>query len=89
MRTWPKYCHFKVRFSYVHRTCLVLIIYLALQLANEQRNAYGLRYNDYARYRKHCANRTHRLRSTLKMTHGKGREFKKLPPVKLENIKDG
>ena len=68
--------------------CLVLIKFKALQLANEQRNAYGLRYNDYARYRKHCANRTHRLRSTLKMTHGKGREFKKLPPVKLENIKD-
>ncbi len=61
----------------------------ALQLVNEQRNAYGLRYNDYERYRKHCANRTHRLRSSLKMTHGKGREFKKLPPVKLETVKDG
>ncbi|OJA13896.1 hypothetical protein AZE42_09666 [Rhizopogon vesiculosus] len=61
----------------------------ALQLANEQRNAYGLRYNDFTRYRKHCANRTHRLRSTLKTTHGKGREFKKLPPLSTENIKDG
>lgn len=61
----------------------------ALQLANGQRNAYGLRYNDFTRYRKHCANRTHRLRSTLKMTHGKGREFKKLPPLSTENIKDG
>ncbi|THH30398.1 hypothetical protein EUX98_g3789 [Antrodiella citrinella] len=61
----------------------------ALLLVNEQRNAYGLRSNDYERYRKHCANRTHRLRSSLKMTHGKGREFKKLPPVKPENIKDG
>ncbi|OCH84768.1 hypothetical protein OBBRIDRAFT_798811 [Obba rivulosa] len=61
----------------------------ALQITNEQRNAYGLRYNDYERYRKHCANRTHRLRSSLKMTHGKGREFKKLPPLKLEAIKDG
>ena len=39
--------------------------------------------------RKHCANRTHRLRSTLKMTHGKGREFKKLPPISLETIKEG
>lgn len=68
---------------------LVLMMCSALQLVNEQRNAYGLRYNDYERYRKHCANRTHRLRSTLKMTHGKGRDFKKLPPVKLENIKDG
>ncbi|KAG2370361.1 hypothetical protein BDR07DRAFT_1604161 [Suillus spraguei] len=61
----------------------------ALQLANQQRTAYGLRYNDFTRYRKHCANRTHRLRSTLKMTHGKGREFKKLPPLSTDNIKDG
>ena len=38
---------------------------------------------------KHCANRTHRLRSTLKMTHGKGRDFKKLPPMTPENVKDG
>ncbi|EMD41387.1 hypothetical protein CERSUDRAFT_109985 [Gelatoporia subvermispora B] len=63
--------------------------FYALQIVNEQRNAYGLRYNDYERYRKHCANRTHRLRSSLKMTHGKGREFKKLPPLKLEALKDG
>ncbi|KIK94503.1 hypothetical protein PAXRUDRAFT_142672 [Paxillus rubicundulus Ve08.2h10] len=61
----------------------------ALQLANEQRSAYGLRYNDFPRYRKHCANRTHRLRSTLRMTHGKGRDFKKLPPLTAENIKEG
>ncbi|KAI0770966.1 hypothetical protein BD413DRAFT_663852 [Trametes elegans] len=61
----------------------------ALQIANEQRNAYGLRYNDYERYRKHCYNRTHRLRSSLKMTYGRGREFKKLPPINLETIKDG
>ncbi|KAG1832905.1 hypothetical protein DFJ58DRAFT_229342 [Suillus subalutaceus] len=61
----------------------------ALQLANEQRTAYGLRYNDFTRYRKHCANRTHRLRSSLKMTHGKGREFKKLPPLSTDIIKDG
>jgi hypothetical protein len=27
------------------------MIELALQLANEQRNAYGLRYNDFTRYR--------------------------------------
>ncbi len=41
------------------------------------------------RYRKHCANRTHRLRSSLKLTHGKGREFKKLPVLTPENVKDG
>ncbi|KAJ7238993.1 hypothetical protein B0H12DRAFT_1136495 [Mycena haematopus] len=65
------------------------VVFKALQLVNQQRNAYGLRYNDFARYRKHCANRTHRLRSTLKMTHGKGREFKKLPPITPEIVKDG
>lgn len=61
----------------------------ALQLANEQRSAYGLRYHDFKRYRNHCANRTHRLRSTLKLTHGKGREFKKLPSYNPETLKDG
>ncbi|KAJ7102501.1 hypothetical protein B0H15DRAFT_335432 [Mycena belliarum] len=66
-----------------------IVMFKALQLANEQRNAYGMRYNDFARYRKHCANRTHRLRSTLKMTHGKGREFKKLPALTPEIVKDG
>ncbi|EED85717.1 predicted protein [Postia placenta Mad-698-R] len=65
------------------------ISFHALLLANEQRSAYGLRYNDYERYRKHCANRTHRLRSSLKTTHGKGREFKKLPPLKTDAIKEG
>ncbi|TFK76644.1 hypothetical protein BDN72DRAFT_806631 [Pluteus cervinus] len=66
-----------------------VVVFRALQLANEQRNAYGLRYNDHARYRKHCGNRAHRLRSSLKMTHGKGRDFKKLPPLTLETIRDG
>ncbi|KAH0590178.1 hypothetical protein H2248_000351 [Termitomyces sp. 'cryptogamus'] len=65
-----------------------VVVFAALQIANEQRSAYGLRYNDFTRYRKHCANRTHRLRSTLKMTHGKGRDFKKLPQITTENIKD-
>lgn len=38
---------------------------------------------------KHCANRTHRLRSSLKMTHGKGRDYKKLPPMTADIAKDG
>ncbi|CAE6491577.1 unnamed protein product [Rhizoctonia solani] len=60
-----------------------------LQIVSDERGAYGLRYNDHARYRKHCANKVHRLRRSLKMTHGKGREFKKLPIVPPENLKDG
>jgi len=39
--------------------------------------------------RKHCAHKTHRLRATLKLTHGKGREFKKLPPITPEGAKEG
>jgi hypothetical protein len=38
---------------------------------------------------KHCANRTHRLRSSLKVTHGRGREFKKPPVVSQDKIQDG
>lgn len=38
---------------------------------------------------KHCANRTHRLRSSLKVTHGRGREFKKPPVVPQDKIQDG
>ena len=37
----------------------------ALALANSERSAYGLRYGDNHRYRKHCANKTHRLRARL------------------------
>ncbi|KAI0286735.1 hypothetical protein BGY98DRAFT_1086767 [Russula aff. rugulosa BPL654] len=61
----------------------------ALQLVNEQRSLYGLRYHDHERYRKHCANRTHRLRSSLKVTHGRGRDFKKPPVVPQDKIQDG
>jgi len=61
----------------------------ALQLVNEQRSLYGLRYHDHERCRKHCVNRTHRLRSSLKVTHGRGREFKKPPIVPQDKIQDG
>lgn len=72
--------------------------------ANKERSAYGLRYNDFHRYRydkyrygehlltvdrEHCANRVHRLRSTLKMTHGKGRKFEKLPPITIDTVRSG
>lgn len=56
----------------------------ALLLVNKERSAYGLRYNDFARYRKHCGNKVHRLRSSLKLTHGKGKSFKKLPEISVK-----
>eukprot|EP00316_Scyphosphaera_apsteinii_P020145 CAMPEP_0119310656 /NCGR_PEP_ID=MMETSP1333-20130426/19693_1 /TAXON_ID=418940 /ORGANISM="Scyphosphaera apsteinii, Strain RCC1455" /LENGTH=639 /DNA_ID=CAMNT_0007314875 /DNA_START=35 /DNA_END=1954 /DNA_ORIENTATION=- len=44
---------------------------------------HGLRHGDYARYRLYCARRLHRLRKSLKFTHGKGRFVKRplLPSV--------
>ncbi|KAF8525140.1 hypothetical protein BU17DRAFT_84065 [Hysterangium stoloniferum] len=60
-----------------------------LQIINEERSTHGLRYGDYTRYRTHCAHKTHRLRQSLKMTHGKGRDFKKLAPIAPENANDG
>ncbi|KAG8951763.1 hypothetical protein FRC03_012384 [Tulasnella sp. 419] len=39
--------------------------------------------------RKHCANKVHRLRKTLKLIQGKGKEFKKHAPITSEILKDG
>src|SRR6266851_5748269 len=49
----------------------------------------SVRSDDSYSRSKHCANRTHRLRSTLKVTHGRGREFKKPPVVPQDKIQDG
>jgi hypothetical protein len=109
---WPtlrKHSHLEVRARFLGSKIISNERVVALQLANEQRSLYGLRYHDHERYRcayrlynlchrsafpshsfsKHCANRTHRLRSTLKVTHGRGREFKKPPVVPQDKIQDG
>ncbi|KAF9512366.1 hypothetical protein BS47DRAFT_1376987 [Hydnum rufescens UP504] len=66
-----------------------LLTIRALSLVNEERNTYGLRSNEYVRYRNHCSNKIQRLRQKLKLTHGKGREYKSAPPVPQENLTDG
>ncbi|KAL1916511.1 uncharacterized protein VTP21DRAFT_5702 [Calcarisporiella thermophila] len=48
-----------------------------LALTNDARNTYGLRYQDYERYRHYCAQRLHRLRKVLDFTHSKGKGFQK------------
>jgi len=68
----------------VHMDCAIMIL-----------RVIGTALLDYSqpllklRYRKHCSNRTHRLRSTLKIAHGKGKDFKKLPPINPEVARDG
>ncbi|PKC00576.1 hypothetical protein RhiirA5_505109, partial [Rhizophagus irregularis] len=48
-----------------------------LALTNEARNTYGLRHQDYSRYRQYCTQKVHRLRKSLNFTHGKGKSFQK------------
>ncbi|KZT58423.1 hypothetical protein CALCODRAFT_432700 [Calocera cornea HHB12733] len=61
----------------------------ALSVVQQERAAFGLRSHDYPRYRKHCASKLHHLRQHLHATHGKGREYKKLPAVPLGKAQDG
>ncbi|PWZ03153.1 hypothetical protein BCV70DRAFT_197392 [Testicularia cyperi] len=40
-----------------------------LQIISEARNEHGMRQQDFARYRRFCASKVHRLRELLKVTH--------------------
>ncbi|KAF9024871.1 signal recognition particle subunit srp68 [Haplosporangium bisporale] len=58
-----------------------------LSLTNEARNAYGLRRQEYGRYRHHCTQRLHRIRKTLGFTHGKDKTFISRP-ITAETVTD-
>ncbi|KAI1298295.1 signal recognition particle subunit srp68 [Mortierella claussenii] len=58
-----------------------------LSLTNEARNAYGLRRQEYGRYRHHCTQRLHRIRKTLGFTHGKDKSYV-ARPISAENVTD-
>ncbi|KAF8930021.1 hypothetical protein EDD21DRAFT_368526 [Dissophora ornata] len=58
-----------------------------LSLTNEARNAYGLRRQEYGRYRHHCTQRLHRIRKTLGFTHGKDKSFI-ARPITAETVND-
>ncbi|KAG9320402.1 hypothetical protein KVV02_005220 [Mortierella alpina] len=58
-----------------------------LSLTNEARNAYGLRRQEYGRYRHHCTQRLHRIRKALGFTHGKDKSFI-ARPITAETITD-
>ncbi|CAJ0859699.1 2332_t:CDS:10 [Entrophospora sp. SA101] len=60
---------------------------IVLALANEARNTYGLRHQDYTRYRQYCTQKIHRLRVSLKFTHGKGR-FTQKNEVNVSSLND-
>ncbi|GAK63063.1 signal recognition particle 68 [Moesziomyces antarcticus] len=48
------------------------IAFSLLQLISEARNEHGMRQQDYARYRRYCASKVHRLRELLSLTHADG-----------------
>ncbi|SPO21721.1 uncharacterized protein UTRI_01204_B [Ustilago trichophora] len=48
------------------------IAFPLLQLISEARNEHGMRQQDFARYRRYCASKVHRLRQLLSLTHSDG-----------------
>ncbi|KAF9433553.1 signal recognition particle subunit srp68, partial [Entomortierella beljakovae] len=58
-----------------------------LSLTNEARNAYGLRRQEYGRYRHHCTQRLHRIRKNLGFTHGKDKIYQSRP-ITVDTVTD-
>ncbi|TXT06055.1 hypothetical protein VHUM_03528 [Vanrija humicola] len=59
-----------------------------LNLLSRERGVYGLRNGDHERYRHHCSNKLHRLRQVTGLTSGKGKVYKKPPPLTPESVTD-
>ncbi|CAG8439666.1 7635_t:CDS:10 [Scutellospora calospora] len=59
-----------------------------LALTNEARNTYGLRHQDYTRYRQYCAKRIHRLRESVNFVHCKGSKFNQAREVTEADLND-
>lgn len=55
---------------------LKLQLLSTLQVAQSQ---HGLRHEDYQRYRYHCTRKIYRLRTKIKLHHGKGTRFERKP----------
>ncbi|WWD22836.1 hypothetical protein CI109_107330 [Kwoniella shandongensis] len=59
-----------------------------LSLLSKERAVYGLRNGDNERYRRHCANKIHRLRQVTGSTCGKGKVYKAPATVDANSVKD-
>ncbi|GAA5899553.1 hypothetical protein JCM5296_006943 [Sporobolomyces johnsonii] len=62
-----------------------------LKLVSDARNTYGLRHQDFGRYKSHCATKVHHLRKSvgLSQTAGRSRKYQKkdLVPEKITSDK--
>ncbi|WVQ93952.1 hypothetical protein IAU59_001030 [Kwoniella sp. CBS 9459] len=59
-----------------------------LSTLSKERAVYGLRNGDFERYRRHCANKIHRLRQVTNSTCGKGKTYKAPPKLDAATVKD-
>ncbi|WVF66331.1 hypothetical protein IAT40_001071 [Kwoniella sp. CBS 6097] len=59
-----------------------------LSTLSKERAVYGLRNGDFERYRRHCANKIHRLRQVTGNTCGKGKTYKAPPKLDATIVKD-
>ncbi|OCF43801.1 signal recognition particle subunit SRP68 [Kwoniella heveanensis CBS 569] len=59
-----------------------------LSTLSKERAVYGLRNGDFERYRRHCANKVHRLRQVTNNTCGKGKTYKTPPKLDASTVKD-
>ncbi|WVR03290.1 hypothetical protein IAU60_000281 [Kwoniella sp. DSM 27419] len=59
-----------------------------LSILSKERAVYGLRNGDHERYRRHCANKIHRLRQVTGSTCGKGKTYKTPAKVDASGVKD-
>lgn len=48
-----------------------------LQLSKSAQSANGMRHSEYERYRAYCSRRVHRIRKSVKFTHGRGKFTKR------------
>ncbi|KAG2195646.1 hypothetical protein INT47_002885 [Mucor saturninus] len=60
-----------------------------LSLINSSRQTYGLRHQDYQRYREYCTNRIHRLRQILKLTQANNKQtnIRKSIPQEINDVR--
>ena len=59
-----------------------------LKLLNNERNSYGIRTNDFRRYRIHCTNKIKTLKRQLNLKNGSKKKYKSITDEDLSKVKD-
>lgn len=59
-----------------------------LKLLNNERNSYGIRTNDFRRYRIHCTSKIKTLKRQLNLKNGSKKKYKSITDEDLSKVKD-